>query len=88
MPIQVTNVAHKEKDLKTIANGYKCTSHVLKVETAEVLRAAKKNDATPTAILVPLFCRAIREHLPENIHNRNVSCGIVVDCRKPMQRLV
>ncbi|MBE6015327.1 MAG: hypothetical protein E7241_08215 [Lachnospiraceae bacterium] len=75
----------KAKDLKTIANGYKCTSHVLKVETAEVLRAAKKNDATPSAIFVPLFCRAIREHLPENIHNRNVSCGIVVDCRKPMQ---
>lgn len=75
----------KAKDMKVIDNGYKCTSHVLKVETAEVLRVAKKIDATPAAILVPLFCRAIREHLPKNAKNRNVSCGIVVDCRGPMQ---
>lgn len=75
----------KAKDMKVIDNGFKCTSHVLKVETADVLRVAKKIDATPSAILAPLFCRAIREHLPENAKNRNVSCGIVVDCRGPVQ---
>lgn len=56
----------KAKDMKVVDNGFKCTSHILKVETAEVLRVAKKIDATPAAILVPLFCRAVREHLPEN----------------------
>lgn len=73
------------RDMKSIKNGYKCTSHVLKVQTADVLRVAKKSDATPTAILVPLFCRAIREHVPDKAKNRNVSCNIMVDCRAPMQ---
>lgn len=73
----------RSKDMKVVDNGFKCTSHILKVETAEVLRVAKKIDATPAAILVPLFCRAVREHLPENAKSRNVSCGIVVDCRGP-----
>ena len=47
------------------------------------MRVAKKIDATPAAILVPLFCRAVRAHLPESAKNRNVSCSIVVDCRAP-----
>ena len=71
--------------MKMIPNGYKCTSHVLKVPTAEVMRVAKQADTTPAAILVPLFCRALRRHLPKKIRNRNVSCSIVVDCRKQMQ---
>lgn len=71
----------KAKDMKTIDNGYKCTSHILKAETSEVMRVAKKVDATPAAIIVPLFCRAIREHLPKEVKNRNVSCGVVVDMR-------
>ena len=75
----------KAKDMKVIKNGYKCTSHILKIATADVLRVAKKTDSTPIAILVPLFCRAIREHLPEHAKNRNVSCTIMVDCRGPMQ---
>ena len=75
----------KAKDLKVIKNGYKCTSHVLKVQTADIMKVAKKFDTTPSAIIVPLFSRAIREHLPKNIKNRNVSCGIVVDCRAPMK---
>ena len=75
----------KAKDLKVIKNGYKCTSHVLKVQTADIMKVAKKFDTTPSAIVVPLFSRAIREHLPKNIKNRNVSCGIVVDCRTPMK---
>lgn len=75
----------KAKDLKVIKNGYKCTSHVLKVQTADIMKVAKKFDTTPSAIVVPLFSRAIREHLPKNIKNRNVSCGIVVDCRAPMK---
>lgn len=71
------------KDLAVIPNGYKCTSHVLKVSAAQVLRVAKKIDATPAAILVPLFCRAVRAHLPAGAKNRNVSCSIVVDLRAP-----
>lgn len=71
----------KAKDMKTIDNGYKCTSRILKAETSEVMRVAKKVDATPAAIIVPLFCRAIREHLPKEVKNRNVSCGVVVDMR-------
>lgn len=75
----------KAKDLKVIKNGYKCTSHVLKVQTADIMKVAKKFDTTPSAIVVPLFSRAIREHLPKNSKNRNVSCGVVVDCRAPMK---
>ncbi|MCR5002534.1 MAG: hypothetical protein K6A71_12155 [Lachnospiraceae bacterium] len=75
----------RAKDMKVIDNGYKCTSHVLKVETAKVLKVAKKSGTTPTAILVPLFCRAVRKHLPESAKNHNVSCGIVMDCREPMK---
>ena len=75
----------KAKDMKAVKNGYKCTSHVLKVQTADVLLVAKKIDASPTAILVPLFCRAIRAHLPKDAKNRNVSCTVMVDCRGPMQ---
>ena len=75
----------KAKNMKTVKNGYRCTSHILKVKTENLMRVAKKVDATPAAIIVPLFCQAIREHLPTTIKNRNVSCGIVVDCRKPMK---
>lgn len=75
----------KARDMKVIKNGYKCTCHVLKVETSEVMRVSKKIDVTPSAIVVPLFCKAIREHLPQNAKNRNVSCGIVVDFRGPMK---
>ena len=32
----------KAKDMKVIKNGYKCTSHILKIATADVLRVAKK----------------------------------------------
>ena len=72
-------------DMKVIKNGYKCTSHVLKVPTEEVMRVAKKTDSSPAAVIVPLFCRALRKHIPEKAGNRNVSCGIVVDCRAPMK---
>ncbi len=75
----------RAKDMEVIDNGYKCTSHILKVKTAEVLKVTKKIGVTPSTVLIPLFCRAIREHLPEKAKKRNVSCGIIVDCRKPMQ---
>lgn len=71
------------KDFPVIKNGFKCQSHVLSVNTADVLRVSKKIDATPTAVIVPLICRAIRARLPENVKNRTVRCGIAVDCRKP-----
>lgn len=71
------------KDFPVVKNGFKCQSHVLSVKTADVLRVAKKNDATPVAIIVPLICRAVRERIPKTVKNRNVSCGIAVDCRKP-----
>lgn len=71
------------KDFPVIKNGFKCQSHVLSVKTDEVLKVAKKNDATPVAVLVPLICKAVRARIPETAKNRNVKCGIAVDCRKP-----
>lgn len=71
------------KNFPIIKNGFKCESHVLSVKTADVLRIAKKNDATPVAVLVPLICRAVRSRLPETVKYRNVKCGIAVDLRKP-----
>lgn len=73
----------KIKDFPIIKNGFKCESHVLSVKTADVIRVAKKNDATPVAVLVPLICRAVRSRLPMTAKNRNVRCGIAVDLRKP-----
>ena len=75
----------RAKDMEVIDNGYKCISHILRVKTDEVLKVTKKIGVTPSTVLIPLFCRAIREHLPKNAKKRNVSCGIIVDCRKPMQ---
>ena len=73
------------RSLPVIKNGFKCQSHVLSVRTADVLQVAKKNDATPVAVLVPLLCRAVRSRIPKGVKNRNVRCGIAVDCRKPSE---
>ena len=70
------------KSFPVIKNGFKCESHILSIKTADVLSVSKKNDATPSAVIVPLICRAIRSRIPLNVKNRNVSCGIAVDCRK------
>lgn len=71
------------RSLPVIKNGFQCQSHVLSVRTDEVLQVARKNDSTPVAVLVPLLCRAVRSRIPEEVKNRNVRCGIAVDCRKP-----
>ena len=71
------------KDFPIIKNGFKWQSHVLSLKTADVLKVARKNDATPVAVLVPLICKAVRSRIPETVKNRNVRCGIAVDCRKP-----
>ena len=52
---------------------------------AEVLVAAKKNDALPAAVLPSLFSMAMRKHLKEDAKNKNVCCNVVIDCREPMQ---
>lgn len=71
------------KNFPVIKNGFKCQSHILSVKTEDVLRVSKKSDATPSAVIVPLLCRALRNRLPKDIKNRNVKCAIAVDCRKP-----
>ena len=71
------------KNFPAIKNGFKCQSHVLSLKTADLLKVAKKHDATPVAVLVPLICKAVRSRIPETVKNRNVRCGIAVDCRKP-----
>ena len=75
----------KSKDIKIINRGYKCLSHVLKVDTKEVLSVAKKIDSTPVAVIAPLFCKALRKHLNNKAKNKNVSCGFVIDGRVPLK---
>ena len=71
--------------LPFIKRGYKTDCHILKVPMAEVLVAAKKNDASPAAVLPPLFSMAMRKHLKEDAKNKNVCCNVVIDCREPMR---
>ncbi len=71
--------------LPFIKRGYKTDCHILKVPMEEVLAAAKKNDASPAAVLPPLFSMAMRKHFKANTKNRNVCCNVVIDCREPMQ---
>lgn len=71
------------KNFPVIKNGFKCQSHVLSLKTSDLLKVAKKNDATPVAVLVPLICKTVRSRIPETVKNRNVRCGIAIDCRKP-----
>ena len=71
--------------LPFIKRGYKTDCHILKVPMQEVLMAAKKNDASPAAVLPPLFSMAMRKHLKGNAKNKNVCCNVVIDCREPMQ---
>jgi len=72
----------KSSSIKKIKNGYKCNSTVIKIDTSQILKLSKRMDATPVAVLVPLFCKAIRMSLDPNATNKNVSCGIVIDIRK------
>ena len=71
--------------LPFIKRGYKTDCHILKVPMQEVLMAAKKNDASPAAVLPPLFSMSMRKHLKGNAKNKNVCCNVVIDCREPMQ---
>ena len=71
--------------LPFIKRGYKTDCHILKAPMSEVLTAAKKSDASPAAVLPPLFSMAIRKHLKENTKNKNVCCNVVIDCREPLQ---
>lgn len=76
----------KAKDLPYIKRGYKTDCHVVKVSTGELLRVAKKNDASPASVIPPLFSKALRKHLKATAKNRNVSCNVVIDCRVPMKK--
>ena len=71
--------------LPFIKRGYQTDCHILKAPMHKVLAAAKKNDASPAAVLPPLFSMAMRRHLKDNAKNKNVCCNVVIDCREPMQ---
>lgn len=75
----------KAKSLPYLKRGYKTDCHILKAPMQQVLAAAKKNDASPAAVLPPLFSQILRKHLQSGAKNRNVSCNIVIDCRTPMK---
>lgn len=61
---------------------YRC--HVVKIPTQDVLNVSHKADASPAAVLPPLFSKAVRRFISEKADNRTVSCSIVIDARTPM----
>lgn len=71
--------------LPYIKRGYRTDCHILKADIQEVLRIAKRSDASPATILPPLFSRALRENMDAKVKNKNVTCNIVIDARVPMQ---
>jgi len=74
----------KNASFPIVDNGYKCRTTILKIPAKDVLSLSKRVDATPVAILAPLLCKAIRSHIPTEAKNRNVSCGIIVEGRRPL----
>ena len=75
----------KAEHMPYMKRGYRTDCHILKAPMKEVLSVSKKNDSSPAAVLPPLFAMAMRKNLSERIKNRNVSCNIIIDCRKPMK---
>ena len=73
------------KDLPYIKRSYVTDCHTLHVPMKEVLVAAKRSDASPAAVIPPLFSMALRKHIKQSAKNRNVRCNIVIDCRVPMK---
>lgn len=61
--------------------GYKCMTHIIRIPVEDVIKVSKRAESTPAAIFVPLLSRAIRNNLPKNIENRNVSCNIMINVR-------
>ena len=70
--------------LPFLKRGYQTDCHILKAPMSEVLAAARKNDASPAAVLPPLVSMALRKHISPTARNRNVACNVVIDCRGPM----
>lgn len=58
--------------------------HVLEADTKEILAVSKACGSSPSAVLSILMSQAIRKHLPAKARNKNVSCNIVMDLRKPL----
>lgn len=76
----------RPSDLPVIKRGYKCKIHTVILSTPDIIRISKKADASPVALLVPLFSQAIRKNLPADAKRKDVTCGIVIDIRKPLNR--
>lgn len=71
-----------KRSFPIIRNGFRCQSHLLSIKTKDLMVMAKSYDTTPAALLAPLISRSVRMHIPKTVKNRNVSCGIMVDCRR------
>ncbi len=60
--------------------GYSCHYTNLSVDTKAFIALMKKLEASPVAVLTPLFSRALRRCLPEGV-NKVVESAITIDCR-------
>ena len=55
--------------------------HILKVKKEEVLKLITREDKNITAVLVPLYSRALRKHLDPKASNKNVKVNVRLDLR-------
>ena len=62
--------------------GYETDFHFLTADTSEVLSCTKACESSVAPIIIVLFSRALRMHIPKSAKNRNVSCNVPVDLRR------
>ena len=55
--------------------------HILKVKKEEVFKIITKEEKNTTAVLVPLFSRALRKHLKDTAKSKNVKVNVRLDVR-------
>lgn len=67
--------------IKLKKSGRESQVHVLKCKTADVLKLAKRSDASPATVIPPLFSMALRKCMKKK---KNVSFSIVIDARGPL----
>ncbi len=77
-------LGYANRRVKANGRGAGCLSHRYAIESGELVSIARSLGATPTALIAPLFSRALHECLPEQLKKANVRFSINIDTRIPM----
>lgn len=77
-------LGYSNRNVKAPNRGSLCASHRYSISSLELMNIAHQYDATPVALIAPLFSRALHDCLPARLRKENIRMSINIDTRVPM----